>query len=1570
MKCIFNKDNILKNILPVFFVVCLCDFVFAQPVNIDNYSANTFGQVQLSIQGQADKYYILHAQHSPTFNWATSLTIGVDGTMIISEPAAAYPLEQYTITAHDIATPDDYDGDGIDDLTEFYNMPTDSPFNFAPPINLVDGTTSIPNAETFNQLATVNNVGWAPFLDDQLYVKFGILNRDTDEPQVYFINSNTYVIHASFWNGIGASVSGDDGSGEIVFNPNDILPSGVIGSYSFNFSFGNAYNFEETQRTYELLVASMPFLQNNMNHFIGQADENDHINNYADQFTDSRFDVVLETDVFAEVNYIPFHEAEGYGFFKHMQDLNETPGSRDIVLYDALPNSLPRVGGIITSVIQTPLSHVNLRAIQDNVPNAYIADPLSNSEISSLLNGYIYYRVESDQYEIREATLSEVNDWYEDLRPTEPQTPIRDLSVTDIKPLDDITFEMSSSFGAKCANVATMRTFELPEGTIPNGFGIPFYFYDQFMLYNNFYEEVQTIIDNPAFQNDIIFRNQRLDDFRRAIRDAPMPQWMLEDLQTMQDAFPIDTPIRVRSSTNNEDLPGFSGAGLYTSKTQYPDEGHISKSVKQVYASMWNFRAYEERDFYRIDHFMAAMGLLCHPNFQGEQSNGVGISIDPIYETEDTFYLNTQIGESLITNPDPNSVPEEILLYRDPTQGGGYLVLRLSNLVNPGELVMDQIYLDQMRDYLTVIHDEFSILYDVVGAEGFGMDIEYKVTAQEQLAIKQARPWVSFWAEINGDFDLGVEALISPQSSSSLTDNEIVTVKIANHGLNSMSDFNIELIVNNQSIEIITINETLEPFSESNYQFSIPQNFSNIEDYNIAVNVSHPLDEYENNDSLSVVISNVPEFDGLISIENLTVICDGMIEIDVKISNSGGTTINELGIETIVNGSSISTTDYNIDIPFGEENIIELIVDNNLQEFNEISLNLVTINNQTNGNSIFDSVDTTTSLDSTYDIITLIINADNYPQETSWKLYDNSTNEIVATGALSSGTEVYTENICVNYNSCYTLDVFDSYGDGICCGYGEGNFLVQDSSGNIILTNDGEFDNFTQEVFCLDNAGCEITADFNVTNATSTNSNDGAISIIVQTGLSPFQFSIDGGMTFYDTNSFTDLSPGMYEIVIQGALGICSYSESISVEACELISVDIVSSGVPSVVSNDGTISISPSSGIAPYQYSIDGGQNFSENNFFENLPSGLYNVVVKDALEVCLYEESIRVEIESIIINEFNYRSSEEFDPEDWIELYNPKSSSVDLSNWQIRDENPNHIFMIPEGTVIDGNGFLIIVKDENKFLTAFPEITFIGELGFGLGRSDAIRLFNSANKLMDEVYYDVENPTPNCSHTLNMFDSYGDGWQGNAVDIIANGQTIYNQATFEDGFSASIEFEITHGEIIELSWTDGSWSSEVSWEIVDTTGAVLISGEYGDTLVGLNIQANCLVEDSEWPTCADGTGNTLELIAPDLDNYLSESWSCLNENGSPNEVNSDALSTLNNTTDSLVIYPNPVINILHIVSNYNTQSIKIRNLLGQLILVSENKNFIDLSSLETGIYLIEIENTNSLVTKRIIKK
>ena len=1130
----------------VFFIM-ICNFCSAQIVPIENYGVNNFGQVQLEIQAQADKYYLLTAQHepNPTYESITSMTMGVDGTLIISEQAGAYPLQNYKVTEHSIANPDDTDGDGIDDITEFNNMPTDAPLNFAEPISFVDGTTSIDNAATFASMAVVEDVPWAPFLNGQQFVKFGILDRDTDEPKVYFINSNTHFIHANFFNAIGANVNGDDGSGEVVYNPNEILPNGAIGSYSFNFSFGDAKNFESTQRTFELLIANMPFLNNNMQHFIGNGGEGIYEAQYKDDYIGSRINVVLESVVFSDIDYIPFNKAEGYGFFKQMT-LDENPGSRDIVLYDALPNSLPRVGGIITSVVQTPLSHVNLRAIQDNVPNAYIKEPLLVDSIANLLGSYIYYRVEDENYFIREATLDEVNDWYENIRPTEPQIPDRDLSFTEILPLDSIGFEMSTAFGAKCSNVATMRTFGFPEGTIPDGFGIPFYFYDEFMKFNNFYQEVEVMIADINFINDLDTRIDMLKDFRKDIKDAPMPQWMLDELQAMHDAFPVGTAVRCRSSTNNEDLPGFSGAGLYTSKTQHLDEGHISKSIKQVYASMWNFRAYDERDFYRVDQYIAAMGILCHPNFQEEKSNGVGVSIDPIYNTANTFYLNTQVGEFLITNPDANSIPEEILLYEDPAEG--YFLLRESNLVTPGELVMEDHYLDSMRNYLKVIHDEFAILYNVVGAEGFGMDIEYKVTAEDQLIVKQARPWVSFWADIKATFDLGVTEIIDPQNSATLGDSELVTARIANQGLRDMSGFDISLFVDDQFVETITITDTLSPLTDAEYQFTVPQDFSVIGDYNITTIVSDTTDGYHGNDTLNFVLSKLHLLEGGISIGETAAKCGDEVEVIANVTNYGEATFNMTEIEVVVNGLIVDTVIYDFGIPYLVEVEVTIAVTENLQpDDNEIILNLLSVNGLPDAIITNNTASIITNLASSWETVTLIINADNYPEETTWQIYDELNSETIAAGSLTNTTSVLNEDICVDYNSCLTLNVFDSFGDGICCGFGEGNFLLLNSAGDTLVINDGNFGSEANEFFCPNGEGCAFTATTSTTNASEEMATDGIITINPGAGFDPYQYSIDGGQTFVNNNTFSNLAPGEYMVVVQDAYEACSFEETITV---------------------------------------------------------------------------------------------------------------------------------------------------------------------------------------------------------------------------------------------------------------------------------------------------------------------------------------------------------------------------------------------------------------------------------------
>lgn len=138
------------------------------------------------------------------------------------------------------------------------------------------------------------------------------------------------------------------------------------------------------------------------------------------------------------------------------------------------------------------------------------------------------------------------------------------------------------------------------------------------------------------------------------------------------------------------------------------------------------------------------MGVLVHPNFSNEKANGVGVTTDPIYQTKDTYYLNTQIGEDLVTNPDALSIPEEILLSSTPRGGGvNYTIVRPSNQVPDGEQILSEEQLFELFTYLQIIHNEFRDLYDAGADEDFAMEIEYKITSEEKLAIKQARPWIN-----------------------------------------------------------------------------------------------------------------------------------------------------------------------------------------------------------------------------------------------------------------------------------------------------------------------------------------------------------------------------------------------------------------------------------------------------------------------------------------------------------------------------------------------------------------------------------------------------------------------------------------------------------------------------------------------------------------------------------------------------------------------------------------------------------------------------------------------------------
>ena len=348
-----------------------------------------------------------------------------------------------------------------------------------------DGAATIPDRETFEKLSYQ---GLEVRIDTQLtgieFVKFQIENTHTQNPQLYFMNTETHRSHGSFMNAAGLGRGQGQMRGVLSYRPLFVAPNGEPGVYTFEFNPNDAFPFEEIKLAHDLLVAKMPSLKNRLGYcpLWGAIDIYNREKIYYDA---AEFPVYFEDDLYANIGYLPLNPAASFGRLRVLE-ADERPTVRDIVICKTLPNEMPRVAGIITGARQTPLSHVNLRAIQDKVPNAFITKAWENDAIAPLIGKYVYYSVNADGFEIREATLKEVETHFADLRPSKTQKPERDLSVTKVLRLDNIGFADSSGFGVKVANLATLRTFGFPEGTVPNGFGIPFYFYDEFMKHNGF----------------------------------------------------------------------------------------------------------------------------------------------------------------------------------------------------------------------------------------------------------------------------------------------------------------------------------------------------------------------------------------------------------------------------------------------------------------------------------------------------------------------------------------------------------------------------------------------------------------------------------------------------------------------------------------------------------------------------------------------------------------------------------------------------------------------------------------------------------------------------------------------------------------------------------------------------------------------------------------------------------------------------------------------------------------------------------------------------------------------------
>ncbi|MEN8917714.1 MAG: hypothetical protein ABF254_03850 [Octadecabacter sp.] len=140
------------------------------------------------------------------------------------------------------------------------------------------------------------------------------------------------------------------------------------------------------------------------------------------------------------------------------------------------------------------------------------------------------------------------------------------------------------------------------------------------------------------------------------------------------------------------------------------------------------------------------MGVLVHPNFDDERVNGVALTrmfYDPTFEG---YFINAQLGEDMVTNPDGAQTAKEVLLLQniDPEKWrpNETVYIRRSSLVAAGETVIEPKDLMEFARQLRRIQTHFKFLYGRSTDETFAMDVKFKIDRDGQLAIKQARPWL------------------------------------------------------------------------------------------------------------------------------------------------------------------------------------------------------------------------------------------------------------------------------------------------------------------------------------------------------------------------------------------------------------------------------------------------------------------------------------------------------------------------------------------------------------------------------------------------------------------------------------------------------------------------------------------------------------------------------------------------------------------------------------------------------------------------------------------------------------
>ena len=341
-----------------------------------------------------------------------------------------------------------------------------------------------------------------------------------------------------------------------------------------------------------------------------------------------------------------------------------------MVVTDDVPNDVPLIGGLITEAFQTPLSHVGVLTRNRGTPNMALVSARQDPRLAPFFDKLVRLKVDGGGFELREATSAEAQAFWESRRPRgEKIVPRLDTSLRGLQDLRSHGLAGLPAIGAKAAQLAELMRVQATEADCagpvpapPAAYAIPVVHALEHFDRSGARRLLDDARARPDFARDAQVRAAALQQVRAAIVAHPVDPTLLTQVEAIARAAFGQGRFRLRSSSNTEDLPTFSGAGLYASLSAALDdpERALADGIRTVWASLWADRAYDERELGNIDQTQVAMAVLIHRAYDGvERANGVAVSRDignPIYAS--VHYLNAQAGEASVTNPAPAVVSE------------------------------------------------------------------------------------------------------------------------------------------------------------------------------------------------------------------------------------------------------------------------------------------------------------------------------------------------------------------------------------------------------------------------------------------------------------------------------------------------------------------------------------------------------------------------------------------------------------------------------------------------------------------------------------------------------------------------------------------------------------------------------------------------------------------------------------------------------------------------------------------------------------------------------------------------